>query len=333
MKLKRIVSSSVFLLMFSVLLCGQAEMKPGYVITENGMRIECQVRDAGDGATPTDVTYQPQGIFSKVRIGTVEDVREFAIDTVRFLRAEVKPGLLEPEKTVFLKELSTGTPSLYQYSDGTAETFYTSTDGIEFTPLMPGNTGTLNNLLGVDLLKGINLGSLIFNAKNLKSIFDKLGGKKAPTSIFSSTSNKKTSTRKIISMPGIYAVGNIGTAQSYSAGLEVYYPLPSNPKKFSVGLEASYFHYSVKPADVEEAATDVKGLRVPLSLRYHINLLGKTKPYAAVFAGLDLPFGGTASPALFYGAGAGVTRGNFRLGIRYAPDSKAVSLDLGCRLF
>lgn len=336
MKLNRILLSSVFLLMFSVLLCGQNDRKPGYVITEDGRYIECEFMNADWHVNPAEFSYKPYGLFSRTRTGNLENVSEFVADTTRYVKAEVGAdaasvlgGILKGQKvsdlgkqTVFLKELSNGTPSLYQYNDGLRETFYYSNDGVEFQKLEQ-NENMFNSLFPMDVLKGINIGT-IFTSKNLKDLFDRLSGKKKSTSIFSSN-NKKNSYRKNLARPGLYAVANAGSANLVSAGLELEYPLPSRPRKVAVALETSYFHYTTTPADGSENI-GISGLRIPVTGRYYFNLLGKTRIYANVFTGLDVPFGSSLSidgtnvkttPTVLYGAGAGIVKGNFRIGIKY----------------
>lgn len=343
--MKKILLFGVFLLMGCISAFGQDNSVSGYVITNDDIVIECEIFDADWKSNPTEFSYKPYGLLSRVRTGNPQCVKEFVADTTRYVSAEVDAGLLSGlagilsgqsaqdygKKTVFLKELAAGSPALYQHSDGIRSTFYYTLDGVEYLEL-ENNQNLLGSLFPADILKNINLGKIL-TAGSLKDVFDKVNGKKKKsTPIFTSNTNRKS--RKTVARPGLYAVANAGTANLFTAGLEFEYPLPSRPRKVAVALETSYFHYMTTPAD-GSASIGVNGLRIPVTGRYYFNLLGKTRIYANVFAGLDVPFGSSLSidgtnvkttPTVLYGAGAGIVKGNFRIGVRYNGNGNYVSV-------
>lgn len=341
--MKKLISIGLVLLIGYISAFGQEESVPGYVITNDDVVIECEIFDADWKSNPTEFSYKPYGLLSRVRTGNPQCVKEFVADTTRYVSAEVDAGLLSGlagilsgqsaqdsgKKTVFLKELAAGSPALYQHSDGIRSTFYYTLDGVEYLEF-ENNQNLLGSLFPADILKGVNLGKIL-TAGSLKDIFAKVNGKKNSTTIF--TGNTKKKSRKTIARPGLYAVANAGTANLFTAGLEFEYPLPSRPRKVAVALETSYFHYMTTPADGSESI-GVNGLRIPVTGRYYFNLLGKTRIYANVFAGLDVPFGSSlqiegtnvkTTPTVLYGAGAGIVKGNFRIGVRYNGNGNYVS--------
>ena len=383
--MKRIIIICALLISASVSVFGQAEMKPGYVIKANGAREECQIRDDDWRTNPTRFRYALQSNPSDILTGTIEDVKEFAIASVRYIRAEVsydnssdivgqisetKAPLYE-KRTVFLKELVSGSPALYQYTEATKDAFYYSTDGLSFVPLVhkqykldfynvaENNTyrNQLNALLPSEVVKGAGLESLPYTAKALSALFEKANGTHQPAAEIEVDGVKKPAAK-----PGLYVVGSAGLSSAtlysykvdilepdyeplktpasplFSFGIEFEYPLPFRANKMAIAMETSYFHYSTKLVEGRDGFANINALRIPFSFRYYIFLQEKTRLYADFFAGLDIPVGTTIfinqnymdeiHPALLYGAGAGCSMRNFRLGIKYTANGNYLSRSL-----
>lgn len=361
---------------------GQAEMKPGYIIKADGTKEECRIRDDDWRTNPTRFRYALQSNPSDALTGTIEDVKEFAIDGVRYIRAVVDydtssdvVGQISEKKApeyerrlVFLKELVSGSPALYQYTETTRDSFYYSTDGSTFVPLVhkqykldfynvaENNTyrNQLNAILPAEVLKGAGLESLPYTAKALSALFEKANGTHQPVAGIADDGAKKS-----IGKPGLYVMGAAGLASAnfygymadtlepeyaslhtpasplFSFGFEFEYPLPFRANKMALAVEASYFRCSTRKVEGHDDFAVINALKIPLSFRYYFFLSEKTRIYADAFIGMDFSLGSTVylslnhlnklSPALLYGAGAGMSIGDFRLGIRYSGDGDYLS--------
>ena len=87
--MKKLFWIGFILLIGCVSAFGQAEMKPGYIIKADGVREECQIRDDDWRTNPVRFRYALQSNPSDMLTGTIEDVKEFAVGGVRYIRAEV----------------------------------------------------------------------------------------------------------------------------------------------------------------------------------------------------------------------------------------------------
>lgn len=380
--MKKLISIGLVLLIGYISAFGQAEMKPGYIIKTDGVREECQIRDDDWRTNPVRFRYALQSNPSDVLTGTIEEVKEFAVGGVRYIRSEVDydkssdivgqiSDTKAPEyekRTVFLKELMPGSPALYQYTEATKDLFYYSTDGVTFVPLVhkqymldfynvaENNTyrNQLNALMPSEVLKGADLESLPYTARALTALFEKANGMQQPAVRIMDGDVKNPAGK-----PGFYVVGAAGLSSAnlysykldsyepshepvqtpaspqFSFGIELEYRLPFRANKMALALETSYFHYSTKPVEGRDDFAKINALRIPFSFRYYIFLQEKTRLYADLFAGLDIPVGTTIfinqnhmdemHPALLYGAGAGCSIGDFRLGIKYTGNGNYLS--------
>lgn len=379
--MKRNIIIFVLLISISVSAFGQAEMKPGYIIKTDGVREECQIRDDDWRTNPVRFRYALQSNPSDVLTGTIEEVKEFAVGGVRYIRSEVDydkssdiVGQISDTKApeyekrmIFLKELVSGSPALYQYTEATKDSFYYSTDGTAFVPLVhkqymldfynvaENNTyrNQLNALLPMEVLKGSGLASLPYTAKALSALFQKANGTQPGAAEITDIEERPSD------KPGLSVVGAVGLASAhcykykisiydpdyeslrtpasplFSLGMELEYPLPFRANKMSIALEASYFHYTTRPVDGRDDFAEINALKIPFSFRYYFYLQGNARLYADIFTGLDIPIGSTIYiglnhvneniPVLLYGAGAGLSIGDFRFGMRYSGNGNYLS--------
>ena len=92
--MKKLISIGLVLLIGYISAFGQEESVPGYVITNDDIVIECEIFDADWKSNPTEFSYKPYGLLSRVRTGNPQCVKEFVADTTRYVSAEVDAGLL-----------------------------------------------------------------------------------------------------------------------------------------------------------------------------------------------------------------------------------------------
>ncbi|MEL6636130.1 MAG: hypothetical protein AAFW73_13240 [Bacteroidota bacterium] len=129
--MKRILPSLFFLLLMNTL-SGQIRFEPGYLLTNEGERIECLIKNVEWKSNPTKFKYQLRE-GGETKWGDLESVREFGIgESIKYRRFTVAidrssdqqkhlSELREPqfkEETLFLKLLVAGSLDLYYYEEG-----------------------------------------------------------------------------------------------------------------------------------------------------------------------------------------------------------------------
>ncbi|WP_159800239.1 hypothetical protein [Flavobacterium sp. MK4S-17] len=120
----------LLLLFTSFTAISQITYQPGYFIDNSGNKTECLIKNTGWKNTPTEFSYKLNE-NDEPKINTIKTVKEFSVESHKFLRFNVdidRPSSNvtvmsspEPEwkkETLFLKVLVEGSLNLYQYEDG-----------------------------------------------------------------------------------------------------------------------------------------------------------------------------------------------------------------------
>ena len=127
----------------------QNAFESGYVIMNDGERIDCLIRNPDWSRSPNTIRYRLSE-QSEVQSASVDDVMEFGVENFKFVRATVnvdessddmrylsthrEPDFVE--HTAFLKVLVEGKASLYGYDDDLRRRYFYSSNGKEFEPLI-----------------------------------------------------------------------------------------------------------------------------------------------------------------------------------------------------
>ena len=134
--MKRVVCALLFI--FSISAYGQIKYEKGYIITNDGNRSECLIRNLDWKNNPTEFKYKvSEG--AEVLTGTISSIKEFGVDNFsKYQRFEVSIDRSSKElnhlswnrnpefktETLFLKVLLEGTASLYYYEESTLKRFF-----------------------------------------------------------------------------------------------------------------------------------------------------------------------------------------------------------------
>lgn len=119
----------------------QIKFEPGYIVSNDGQRTECEIRNVDWESNPTTFQYRIAG--GETQEGTLQSVQEFGIaggalfrrftvdidrssDIVARLSKERSPEF--KSETIFLKQLTTGKAVLYEYIDAGLKRYFYSVE-------------------------------------------------------------------------------------------------------------------------------------------------------------------------------------------------------------
>ena len=271
-------------LCFSLHAFAQIKYEPGYIITNDGRRMDVLLLNKEWRDNPTTFSYKITPSGETVTAG-IEDVQEFgAGDYLKFKR--VQTGIdrsadqisnmstqSAPEfetQTVFLEQLVEGEADLYSYREGTLDRFFIYTPAAGFQPLvykeyLQGNAVATNNRFRQQLLEiascGENSSAEIrktdYRKKDLIDFF--IGYNKcrrAEYHVFEEegaglqvnfTLKGGLDFARLAIESGLYVSGNeIELEPSLRLGAEMEAVLPFNRNKWSIFLEPTYTSLNVE---------------------------------------------------------------------------------------
>lgn len=143
------------LLLFALCLCwfstmAQVTFDPGYIISNDGKRTDCQIRNVDWKNNPGKFDYR-LGETGETIQGTVDNILEFGVNgggTFRKFAVQIDRSSNEVEKitvqrdpqfvseTLFLRVLVDGKGTLYMYKEDVFERFFYSVDGSDVKQLV-----------------------------------------------------------------------------------------------------------------------------------------------------------------------------------------------------
>lgn len=139
---------AIILLSVAVSAFGQIIYEPGYIISSDGKRTECEIKNLDWKSNPTNFEYRVNGAEAKGELETISEFgitsgsvfRRFTVDIDRTSDnvATLKKGR-EPEfkrETLFLRLLVSGKAVLYMYDDQGLIRFLYSKDGSAVSQLV-----------------------------------------------------------------------------------------------------------------------------------------------------------------------------------------------------
>ncbi|HNX65836.1 MAG TPA: hypothetical protein PKH02_03085 [Bacteroidales bacterium] len=309
------------LLLFSLstTVFGQIGFEPGYIIFNDGSKIECQIKNIDWLDTPEEICYLMPDGNNPITIG-IQDVLEFGIDGVcRYIRRIVQidisgddfPFLTSDKNpvwnsmSVFLKVLVQGEASLYSYQKGNIRRYFYSLSDSALVPLIykrylvkSGDIAT-NYAFRQQLWTNVrypgmtmeSVRNLEYDRKPLEKYFIAYNrGNNTPVNEFTAGETKGDFNLRITS--GIVHSTLIVNSQyyhthdwldpvtSYRVGLEAEYILPFNKNRMSVVFEPTFQHLVTSDGNV---AVDYPFIEYPLGLRYYKFYGKNTKAFIDAF--------------------------------------------------
>jgi hypothetical protein len=177
-------------LLFGFAVFAQTKYEEGYYINNEGMRINCLIKNMDWGNNPTSFEYKKDKSDKHHQVLTINEVKEFGIvNYSKYIRAVVaideSPGdedldalsdNSEPQwqtDTLFLKVVLAGEATLYSYQGKTPMRFFyqindSSIQQLVYKPYRPAGTVFYNEEFHGQLLQNINCSNSTY--KNIMSI-------------------------------------------------------------------------------------------------------------------------------------------------------------------
>lgn len=137
----------------------QNDFKKGYIINNEGLKVDCLIRDQGWMNNPVNFYYKLNEDSSEIK-GQLSYIQEFGIyNNIKYIRETVLidrsssninslSTLRDPnfkEQTLFLKHLIAGEANLYQYIDGELNRYFYDIDNGNIEQLVHKKYKTLDN--------------------------------------------------------------------------------------------------------------------------------------------------------------------------------------------
>ena len=141
----------------------QAAFENGYLISEDGQKIDCLIENLDWKNNPTEFKYKLAGSL-EIKKTDIYSVKEFGIhDVCKFIRAKVNidrsstgsyrmnsKRSVFSEEQLFLKVLVEGGASLFFYEDGNGRAFFYQTKGTEIKQLIYKEYLTRDNMIATN---------------------------------------------------------------------------------------------------------------------------------------------------------------------------------------
>jgi|WetSurMetagenome_2_1015567.scaffolds.fasta_scaffold08853_6 hypothetical protein len=300
---KRILFLLIF--SFSTSIFGQVSFEPGYIIFNDGSRLDCQIKNMDWLNNPKRISYLiPEG-NTPITIG-IKDIREFGINEVcRYFRKVVQVDVsgndlpfLTTDKnpvfrtmTLFLRVLVQGEASLFYYQDQNIKRFFYSVSDTTLTPMVYkrylakngdiATNSTFRQQLWTNVrYPGQTLNSvreLDYDRKSLEKYFIVYNQEKY-TLVNEFTASETKSKFNLRITPGIvhstlilnrqyYDTHNwFNPVTSFRIGLEAEYIMPFNKNRMSVVFEPTFQHLITSD---ENVSIDYPFIEYPIGIRYY----------------------------------------------------------------
>lgn len=324
MSLKNLVR--IFLICIGLPVYSQIQFEKGYLIGNDGRRLECQIRNNDWDNNPTSFKYKLSD--EKVMDASIEDVSEFGFEdgaiysraTVKIDKSSINMNILSndrnpdwSERLVFLKKLVSGPANLYFYKDGYIRQYlYQKSDSSIVTLVSKKYTneeGAVLTNFGYrqQLLNDVNCGSISreslsrigYKDTDLIRFFQQYNSCVNPN-IKAVSAEKEREKFNIKLTPGVdYTMlktdglaqvnseKGSGNSVSFRIGAELELIAAFNKGKWAIVLEPAFQYYKF-PLKVTTLAVDVNywSVDLPMGIRYSTFLKSNTKLF---FNGMYVP--------------------------------------------
>ncbi len=349
----------------------QVKFEPGYIITTDGQRTECEIRNMDWESNPTSFQYRVAG--GAAQEGNLESITEFGITgdatfhrfTVLIDRSSERTQNLTRDRnpsfkqeTIYLRMLSGGKATLYEYRDEGLTRFFYAMDGgapnqlvykryLQMDPSGLYETGfaTTSDQYKQQLFNDLKCASmgeqdmkkLKYERAPLMKVFAKYN-ECTGTAVTSAEPTKRTAPTHLTLRPGLFYNSfyiddgtkrtEFNSAVAFRLGFEIEAVLPFNKGMWSVTFEPAYQSYSSK-ADGTNLSINYAALDLNVSLRRYLFIHDADRLYVNAGFAYAFPLGGTGalkmgnvsldvSTATNFTAGIGYARGKFSAEFNYA---------------
>lgn len=310
--MKKIILTCFLLLSFFTF--SQTEFEKGYLIFNNGEKIECLIRNLDWLDIPSRITYK---INEEINTISAENLNKIEIyDKAIFERFDVElemysnklKELSKDRKSTFKEHnlllkllISSDEVSLYKYNEDNVDYFfYKKNDKIlvlEYKPFITSSNKILQNLNYQKTIKdefscgsNLNFKNIKYKEKDLVNFFKKyLNCKQLSYRNYSSLDRKiDLNLRGKISLGQSSATNPFNSSSEYDfekkiiykIGLELEYILPFNKNKWGIFIEPTFSSYNADVPNLNPSSRmniDYKTIEIPLGLRHYLYLNKKNK--------------------------------------------------------
>ncbi len=269
--------------LFSTFLFAQINFEKGYIITENGDRLEVFIKNEDWKNNPTSIDYKTSLEAEKNSI-SIENIQEFGIENIsqyvkftvdidtspvllRNLDSDKRPNF--KEKTILLKTLVDGDATLYKYENGNNRKYFYKTnekniEQLVFKEYQQGSYVNKNNRFKQQIFNYLKcedisysqIQNLEYEERSLTKLFKEYNACNDPNYREKFKKTKKSDFHLSI-RPGISLMSMssyIENSPSYTIefdkkiswriGLEGEFILPFNNNKWSLFAEVAYQKYT-----------------------------------------------------------------------------------------
>lgn len=304
----------ISLLLLTIQSLAQIQFEEGYIIDNEGKRINCLIKNRDWKDSPVEMSYKITA-DDIIKTGNVENIKEFGFDGIlkfvsvktkvdrtseelRSLTADKNPLWLDEH--IFVQVLVEGKATLYFYRNRNVERFFysvpdSSVKQLIYKPYLTTQTTLEYNAkfrqqLWLELrnpnMTMKDYENLDYTQKDLTQYFRLLNSEKLHKN---GTLNQNKNrdflnlkvmaglNRSVISVQhSLYGLLRSASAQSYNfnAGAEAELFLPFNKNKWSLFLSPTFQQMN---SENEELIIEYNSLQVPLGLRYSVFFNKQTK--------------------------------------------------------
>jgi len=294
----------------------QIKYEPGYIISNDGLRMSCEIRNLDWKGNPTSFEYRSSGT-TEVKVPRIADVAEFGIDdgvtyqrhtvdmdrsTDMVERMDDKRNPVFKSETLFLRLLVSGKAVLLQYEEGNLQRFFYSIDKSPVQQLVYKRymVGVSNDNVGINELYKQQILNEMKCASISKKDIERLDYKRSDlTKIFSkynqcdgsAASGENAEEESVINMtlrPGLTynslkisdntgTTTDFGRNASFRVGFEIENVLPFNKGLWALTLEPAYQKYSATQGNI---TVNYQSFDIGVGVRRYLFKNGNNKLYA-----------------------------------------------------
>ncbi len=318
--------------LLSIAAFGQIKFEPGYYITNEGQRIDCQIMNVDWQSNPTSFNYR-LGDSGESIAATIDQVAEFGIlngsryKRVRVLidRSPTQLGRMtynrSPEfsdETLFLRIVVTGKGTLYEHYSGSIRFFFSVDDSPVQQLIYKGYKAASQDIAYNEMYKQQLLNefkcekiskkdaeALTYTRKDLVKYFAKFNECHGSTTAIADAPKERVKIVHLTLRPGLtynsMKITNVTTQASaewesklsYRIGFEIESVLPFNKGVWSILLEPGYQTYSAT-AKAGPLTVEYPAVEIGVGLRRYFYPKGSGRIYTNISAVYNIPSGGSA---------------------------------------
>lgn len=328
MKLSYLSSFTLLLIIIlPALSFSQIVFEKGYIVNNDGQRIECLIKNYEWRNGPNKVEYRYDDT-SPVESAGVTDIKGFGVSNFKYeshavnidlsskalnnLSADKDP--IFEESTVFLRVLHEGDASLYLYQD--RELYFFNVDSSEVTPLIhkkyiTENRVMTNNTFKSQLWTSLKCKDITINdiektnykAADLIRLFKKYNDCKGTNHITYEKHKKRDAFNLYINAGGRFSSFrmnhsnnksqnvNFPNAINFTFGLDIEYVLPFNKNKWAVIVRPVFqSYYAEDPRTNYNNTVDYQSVEISTGIKYNFFLSDVSKlSLTGTYMAFDIP--------------------------------------------